>query len=53
VLTSAIFLVPWSMLWIVLLRAMLVEAGFLPRTCHRCGLPQERAELGETICRCC
>ena len=50
--TSAAFLVPWAMVWVVLLRALLVQAGLLPPTCKRCALPLERSRLGEGICRC-
>jgi hypothetical protein len=50
--TSAAFLVPWAMVWIVLLRALLVQADLLPRTCRRCSLPVERRELGEDVCSC-
>lgn len=50
--TSGTFLVPWAMLWIVLLRALLVRADLLPKTCRNCGLPLERSRLGEGICRC-
>jgi uncharacterized Zn finger protein (UPF0148 family) len=50
--TSGAFLVPWAMVWVVLLRALLVQAGILSRSCPRCGLPLERREIGEDICRC-
>ena len=50
--TSSAFLVPWAMVWIVLLRALLVEADLLPRTCRRCGQALERSHLGEEICSC-
>ena len=50
--TSAVFLVPWAMVWAVLLRTLLVEADLLPRTCRRCSLPVERRELGEDVCSC-
>ncbi|MGH3143552.1 MAG: hypothetical protein ACRDO9_10540 [Gaiellales bacterium] len=49
---SSSFLVPWAMVWVVLLRALLVEADLLPRTCRRCGLAVERSQLGEDICSC-
>jgi hypothetical protein len=49
---SSSFLVPWAMVWVVLLRALLVEANLLPRTCRRCGRPVERSRLGEEICSC-
>jgi hypothetical protein len=49
---SSAFLVPWAMVWVVLLRALLVEAGLLPRTCRRCGRAVERGRLGEAICSC-
>jgi hypothetical protein len=50
--TSSAFLVPWAMIWVVLLRALLVEADLLPRTCRRCALPLERHHVGEDICSC-
>jgi hypothetical protein len=46
------FLVPWAMVWVVLLRALLVQADILPKTCRTCGLPLERREPGDEICRC-
>jgi hypothetical protein len=49
---SSSFLVPWAMVWVVLLRTLLVEADLLPRTCRRCGRPVERSRLGEEICSC-
>jgi hypothetical protein len=52
VTTSSVFLVPWAMVWVVLIRALLVEAGLLPKICRRCGLPLERDHVGEHICRC-
>jgi len=51
--TSAAFLVPWAMVWVVLVRALLVEVGVLSKACRRCGQPLERRELGGDICRCC
>jgi hypothetical protein len=50
--TSSAFLVPWAMVWVVLFRALLVEADLLPRTCNCCGLPIERSHVGEEICSC-
>jgi hypothetical protein len=50
--TSPAFLVPWAMVWVVLLRALLVQADLLPRTCRRCARPVERRELGEDVCSC-
>jgi hypothetical protein len=50
--TSSSFLVPWAMVWVVLLRALLVEADLLPRTCPGCGRAVERRQLGEEICAC-
>jgi hypothetical protein len=52
VTASGSFLVPWAMVWVVLLRALLVEADLLPRTCRRCGRAFERSQLGEDICDC-
>jgi hypothetical protein len=40
------------MVWVVLLRALLVEADLLPRTCNHCGLRMERSHVGEDICGC-
>jgi len=51
--TSGVFLVPWAMVWVVLLRALLVQAGVVPRACSRCGLQLERRAPGDEICRCC
>jgi hypothetical protein len=45
-------IVPYSVLWAVLMRALLVRARIAPPLCARCGLKLERAELGEQICRC-
>lgn len=53
VTSSAAFLVPWAMVWVVLIRALLVEAGFMSRACRHCGQPLERRSLGGDICRCC
>jgi hypothetical protein len=50
--TTGSFLVPWAMMWIVLLRTLLVEADLLPRTCRRCARAVERSQLGEDICSC-
>jgi hypothetical protein len=50
--TSSAFLVPWAMVWVVLLRALLVEADLLPRTCRGCGRPVERGRVGEDVCSC-
>jgi hypothetical protein len=50
--TSSSFLVPWAMVWVVLLRTLLVEADLLPRTCHSCGRAVERSHLGEDVCSC-
>ena len=49
---SGAFLVPWAMVWVVLLRALLATAGVIPRMCNRCGLRLERRIAGEWICRC-
>jgi len=50
--TSTSFLLPWAMVWVVLLRALLVEADLLPRTCRGCGRPLERSRVDEDICNC-
>jgi hypothetical protein len=45
-------LLPYSVLWAVLMRALLVRAQIAPPLCARCGLRLERGQLGESICRC-
>jgi hypothetical protein len=50
--TSTSFLVPWAMVWVVLLRALLVEADLLPRTCRRCRRPIERGRVDDEVCNC-
>jgi len=47
-----ILVLPWLVIWVTLLRALLVRAAILPATCGRCGLRCERSRLGERICRC-
>jgi hypothetical protein len=49
---SVLWLAPYSMLWIVLMRALLVRARVIPPTCARCGLTRERRHLGERLCGC-
>jgi hypothetical protein len=49
---SSQLVVPYMVLWAVLLRALLVRARIAPALCGRCGLKLERSQLGETICRC-
>ena len=44
--------IPYLVLWIAMMRALLVRAQILPATCNRCGRPYERRELGETVCSC-
>jgi hypothetical protein len=51
--TAGAFLVPWAMVWVVLLRTLLAAAGIVPKICTRCGLALERRVPGETVCRCC
>ena len=45
-------LLPYLVLWAVLMRALCVRAGIVPRSCSRCGLGFERRELGEPVCSC-
>jgi hypothetical protein len=45
-------LVPYLVLWAVLLRTLLVKARIAPALCARCGLKLERSQLGEQICSC-
>ena len=49
---SVLWLAPYAMLWIVLMRALLVRARLVAPTCARCGLTRERRRLGERICAC-
>ncbi len=35
-----------------LMRAVLVKARVASARCAQCGLPFERKELGESVCRC-
>ena len=51
-MTSPVVALPYLILWMTLMRALLVSAAILPATCGRCGLRFERRELGETICSC-
>ncbi len=44
--------IPYLVLWVAMMRALLVRAQLLPATCNRCGRPYERRELGETVCSC-
>jgi hypothetical protein len=45
-------LLPYLVLWAVLLRALFVKANIAPRTCRRCGRIFERRALGEAVCSC-
>jgi hypothetical protein len=49
---TPLWLVPYAMLWIVLMRALLVQARVLTPICARCGLKHERQHLGDRICSC-
>jgi hypothetical protein len=49
---SVIWLAPYAMLWLVLIRALLVRARLVAPTCVRCGRTRERRHLGERICAC-
>ena len=44
---TAQLLVPYMVLWAVLMRALLVRAKIAPPMCARCGLKLERSQLGE------
>jgi hypothetical protein len=43
---------PYLVLWAVLVRALFVKANIAPRTCRRCGRLFERRALGEPVCSC-
>jgi hypothetical protein len=49
---SVLWLAPYAMMWIMLMRALLVRARLVTPTCTRCGLKRERRRLGERICAC-
>lgn len=51
-MSSPVIALPYLILWITLMRALLVAAAILPATCARCGLRLERGHLGETVCSC-
>jgi hypothetical protein len=51
-MTSSTLLLPYLVLCATLLRALLVKAHLVPRSCGRCALPLERQELGGRVCRC-
>ena len=51
-MNSPVVALPYLILWIALMRALLVSAAILPATCARCGLRFERAALGEDVCSC-
>jgi hypothetical protein len=44
--------IPYLVLWVAMMRALLVRAQVLPATCNRCGRRYERRELGEAVCSC-
>jgi hypothetical protein len=44
--------IPYIVLWVAMMRALLVRAQILPPTCSRCGRAYERRDLGESICSC-
>jgi hypothetical protein len=50
-MTSSLLL-PYLVLGVTLVRALLVKANIVPPCCGRCGLPLERRELGGRICSC-
>ena len=43
---------PYLALMLCLVRSLLVAAKVVAPQCRRCGLQQERRELGERICTC-
>jgi hypothetical protein len=44
--------IPYLVLWIAMMRALLVRAQILPPTCGRCGRRFDRRDLGEAVCSC-
>jgi hypothetical protein len=51
-MSNPMLAIPYIVLWVVMMRALLVRAQILPPTCSRCGRPYERRDLGESICSC-
>jgi hypothetical protein len=51
-MTSAWLILPYLVLAATLMQALLVKAHLVRSSCGRCGLPLERRELGERVCRC-
>jgi hypothetical protein len=49
---NSLWLAPYALLWMALMRALLVRACVLQPICARCGLKLERDQLGERICCC-
>jgi hypothetical protein len=49
---SVTMLAPYAMVWLVLMRALLVQARVLAPTCPRCARKLERDRLGEPVCAC-
>jgi hypothetical protein len=51
-MSSSTLVFPYLVLCATLVRALLVKAQIVPRSCGRCALPLERQELGGRVCRC-
>ena len=49
----SVLLLPYLVLWAVLIRALFVKAKIAPPTCGRCGRLFERRQLGDPVCSCC
>jgi hypothetical protein len=49
---NPLLVLPYLVLWSVLMKALLVRAQLVPQACARCGLKTERRELGERVCTC-
>ena len=45
-------LIGYAVLWVVLLKTLLMRARVIPHDGARCGLRDERQELGQAICAC-
>lgn len=49
---SGPLILPYLAFAAVLMRSLLERGKALPPTCARCGLPRERHNLGDPVCRC-
>jgi hypothetical protein len=51
-MNDPVLAIPFLVLSVAMMRALLVRAAILPPTCGSCGRRFERRDLGETVCSC-